>query len=57
MQKWNCGLVAYGVDPEKLAVFGGYGQLKKSQAQASYIKNPAMPEKANSGATNEIHCR
>ena len=56
MKKWDCGLVAYGNDSEKLAVFGGYGTLKKSQEDASYIKNSTLPPEANSGTTNEIHC-
>ena len=54
MRKWNCGLVAYSEDPVKLAVFGGYGELKQSQPHSEYIKNEFIP--ANSGYTNEIHC-
>ena len=54
MKKWNCGLVAYSENPEKLAVFGGYGELKQSQPHSEYIKNEFIP--ANSGCTNEIHC-
>ena len=56
MKKWNSGLVAYNSsgDPEKLAVFGGYGELKQTQPHSEYVKNKYI--KGNFGCTNEIHC-
>ena len=54
MKKWDCGLVAYNStgDPEKLAVFGGYGELIETQPHSEYSRVPGYDRHI----TNEIHC-
>ena len=52
MKKWDCGLAAFA--GEKFLVFGGYGEIRQSQAGAKYIRNIHIA--GNYGWTNEIHC-
>ena len=52
MKKWDCGLAAFS--GEMISVFGGYGDLKRSQTGATYVKNDTIP--ADCGWMNEIHC-
>ena len=51
MKKWDCGLAAFDFTGEMISVFGGYGDLKQSQAGAKYFKIDYK-----TGWTNEIHC-
>ena len=53
MKKWDCGLAAF--TGEKFLVFGGYGEIRQSQAGAKYIRNIHNCT-GNHGWTNEIHC-